>query len=414
MSDHNEPGSAATAVAADPSTFRGGDRAKPVWMLTGSFYPLVGGAEVQVYLVTKLLLARGWRVSVITRRHGHPVLRGTPRKEVHDGVPIRRVANLFSNKLGSFLYLLAGYWALLIRGRSSIYHAHYPGAPAFLAIAARYLLRGRCLVTFQSGADAYRRSHGSFIRRRHLRLLFRLVDRLVVVNQDVERFLLHCGAPRTKVELIRNGVDTSFFRPPSTSEKARARARLNIDPAKTAVIYVGRLEPVKGADVLVSAWKGLPRDVLSRLVLVVVGDGSERTRLSDTIRRAGLKGSINLAGMQPAVREYYWAADLFVLPSRSEGLPNSLIEAMACGLPVLASDLPGCREILTDGVNGATCQPDDAGSLREALASLISQRERWPDLGAQARATVMSRASLSETANRLDRLYTQLESALKG
>ena len=381
---------------------------RPVWMLIATFHPIVGGAQTQVHRLSKGLIGRGRSVRILTRRHGVRGLEELPTRDLVNGIPVIRVYSHGRSILGSLLYVLNGLWHLLRYGRGDIYHAHDIGAPAWVAVLARHLLGGRCVIKLRSGRLAYQQRLSSKIATLQFRALLRLADRIVVVNRELEDFVTELGIPRPRVIHIPNSVDTDAFLPACPEDKVTYRQRLGLPTEKTILLYVGRLEPKKGIDTLLQAWATLPEFVRSEALLVLVGDGSDRENLHRMIHSQGLHQSVLLAGLCESVRDYYWASDIFVLPSKTEGMSNALIEAMACGLPVIASDVGGSSELIEDGKNGMTFEPGRSEQLRDRMALILTMRHSWPDLGSLARQTVITSADLTTVVDRVQEVYLQL------
>jgi glycosyltransferase involved in cell wall biosynthesis len=304
--------------------------------------------------------------------------------------------------------LLSGFWYLLRRGGWGVFHAHDVGATAWLAVAGRYLLGGRCVMKLRAGRPSYERRLASGLARYQLLTLLRLVDRVIVVNSEVEELSRDLGIAPARVVRIPNGVDATFFQPVLTADKLAARERLGLPAEKTIVLFVGRLVPVKGLDSLLQAWGLLPQSVRAGALLVMVGDGEERKRLQELSSSLRVDESIMFAGAQQAVLEYYWCADLFVLPSLREGLSNTLIEAMACGLPVIASNVGGALDVVEDGKNGVLFDAQNVDHLARKLESMIAMKDRWSEMGARARQKVVEYADLQEVVQRMQGLYDQL------
>lgn len=186
--------------------------------------------------------------------------------------------------------------------------------------------------------------------------------------------------------VIPNGVDCDMFRP---VRRDAARARLGLPLDRRIVGGVGRLEHVKGFDRLVAAARFLPDDVL----VVIWGEGSEREGLASRIEHLGLAHRVLLAGRTDSPADVYPALDLFCLPSRSEGLPLSILEAQACGVAVVVSDVGGVRDGLCP-VSGVAITVDDHNPQRlaEALIDGLAKPPR-----ANPRLFIQSHLSLAET-----------------
>ena len=383
-------------------------------MVIPSFHPLIGGAETQVRGLSVALLERGWRVSVLTRRdvgarEGPPL----SRFEEVDGIPVVRVRSAGPGKIASLRYLVGGLWTLGRMGRGGIYHAHDFGTPGLMAALARLLMGGRSLVKLRTGASVYRSRFGTGLKGRLFRGLLGLHDRVVVVNHEVEEFLHSMGLPPSRVVRIPNAIDGKAFQRASHRSRLEARSRLGLPEDRRIVLYVGRLMHVKGVDILLRAWALLPRDLRQGALLVIVGDGPERRRLERLADKRAIHHEVRFTGSRTDAADYYQAADLFVLPSRTEGLSNALLEAMASELPVVATAAGGTPDVVDDGLSGILVPAESEKGLAGGLTSMLSDPSRWEGFGARGRARVMEHAGYDVVLERLQSLYSELESELQ-
>jgi glycosyltransferase involved in cell wall biosynthesis len=384
-----------------------------IWMIIPAFSPIIGGTERQAQQVSRLLSATGWRVHILTRRH-HPAC-SNPLKafEMVDGLPVTRLYSRGPAKISALLYVLSGLWYLLRHGRRGLYHAHDVGAAGWLALLARCLLGGRCLVKLRSGRHRYEKRYSPRWTRWQFLILLHLVDHIIVVNREVKNWLRDLGVSAERIVRIPNVVDIDRFYPASAEEKIDARRRLRLPLEKTILLWVGRLEPVKSLDVLLRAWALLPGEVHEEALLLLVGGGSEQNNLRAMTDRFGLQGSVLLTGPQYTIRDYYWAADIFVLPSRTEGLSNALLEASACGLPSVVSKVGGALDIVTDGETGLFFQVQDHVQLARKLKIMISASDQWVQMGNQARDVVRNYATADVVLKQLHELYRDLASTIR-
>lgn len=377
-----------------------------VWMVIASYHPHIGGAEIQAQRLAQALIRKGFDIRVLTRQHLRPGEPPLPARETVDGVPIVRVFSPGPVWLSTFFFVVFGFLHLLRHGRRDFYHAHDVGAPAWLALGTRSLLGGRSLVKMRSGLANYERRLASGRTRLMLGWLLRRTDRIQIVSREQAEVVRRLGAPAGKIVHIPNSVDTGYFRPPTETEKIAARSRLGIPVSARTVLSVGRLEPVKGLDLLLQAWVGLPAAVRRDSALILVGDGSERAPLERLCRELGAEG-VRFAGLQSDVRAWYWSADLFALPSHSEGLSNALLEAMACGLPVIATRVGGALDFVKDEENGFFHPPGDAEAL-EAVLSMSLQRVAASDrMRLESRRSVEERADIRRIVEKFAQVYSQ-------
>jgi glycosyltransferase involved in cell wall biosynthesis len=171
---------------------------------------------------------------------------------------------------------------------------------------------------------------------------------------------------------------------------------------------VGRLTAVKGIDVLLEAWALLPEEIRADSTLVIVGDGPARADLARLAQARNVCDSVRLVGARPEVLGYYRAADIFVLPSRTEGLSNALLEAMATELPVVATAVGGAPDIVEHGVNGLLVPPEDVHAMKEGLLELLYHPLEGARMGVQGRRRILDYAALGSVADRLAEVYTSL------
>jgi glycosyltransferase involved in cell wall biosynthesis len=242
---------------------------------------------------------------------------------------------------------------------------------------------------------------------RGYRWTHRFVDRIVANSERVARFTVEReGAPAHKVLTIPNGVDLRRF---AGVGRGRFRSRWGIDPQALVVAAVGSIKPVKGQDVLVEAaipW--LRREPRAHLVLAGDRTGGFAEDLEARVAEAGLRERVHWPGPVEDVPGLLADADLFALPSRSEGMSNALLEAMAGGLAVVATDVGGNRECLDDGACGMLVPAEDPGALGAALESLAADPRRRGELGGRARARVERHYDLERILDRVEDLYREL------
>ena len=209
------------------------------------------------------------------------------------------------------------------------------------------------------------------------------------------------------------------FRPPTADERAAARAALGLSDADRAVGAVGVLEPRKGHRFLVEAMAmldregaggGLPRDQVARqaaprIVAIIAGDGPLRDPLAAEIQRLLLGEAVHMVGRVGDARTILWALDIFVMPSLSEGLGVALLEAMACGLPAVASRVGGIVDAVDEGRTGILVAAEDADALAGALARLSANARARLAMGVAARARAEEHFSMASMARRTVELY---------
>ena len=224
-----------------------------------------------------------------------------------------------------------------------------------------------------------------------------LIDAEVAVSEAVRAFQQTAGVPARKLSVIPNGVDVSRF---EHAAPALLRAELNIPAQVPLFLYMGRLDPQKGLSYLLRAFaqtKGIH--------LALAGDGPQRADLQRMAASPGLAGRVHFLGFQDDVPELLAAADVVVLPSLWEGMPNVLLEAAAARRPVIATDVEGVRDIVEDGVTGLIVSSGDATGLLDALNRMVRERGRWAEMGDAACRKVRLQYSMESVARRYEALY---------
>jgi glycosyltransferase involved in cell wall biosynthesis len=233
--------------------------------------------------------------------------------------------------------------------------------------------------------------------------LRRAVERKVVkhyVAAGAQVAAFHADLVDAPITIANNGVDVSRFTPVTADSRRRGRSALGIGHDVRLLVCVGRLAPGKGQDELVRLLASVPG-----AVLLLIGDGGERTALSRQAEALGVSDRVILAGEREDVSLLLRAADLFVLASVSEGLPISVLEAMACEIPVVAYDLPGLRDVITDGRDGCLVTLGDREALASVIRDLLEDESSRATLGNAARETVMARFDARHMARDAEAAY---------
>ncbi len=330
--------------------------------------------------------------------------RRVPRAEVHNGIPVLHPRYLHLPRFGTALQPRSMGAALLreaerlwregFRFRLVDAHYAYPDGVAALLLARRF---GVPLVVTARGTDL-NLLPADPAARRHLERLAREADALVAVSRALAAVWRQLGAPEERVQVVENGVDLELFRP---LEREVARERLGL--RGPLLLTVGELSERKGVDVAVRTLAHLPG-----WHLALVGEGPLRRRLEDLARALGVAERLAFAGARPQ-RElplWYAACDVFLLPSRREGLPNVVLEALACGRPVVAARVWGLPEVVCEPVAGRLV----AGHGPEAYAAAVRTVAARPPDPEEVRATVAGR-TWEVTVERLAALFHRLAGA---
>ncbi|MGD1065076.1 MAG: glycosyltransferase [Terracidiphilus sp.] len=352
----------------------------------------VGGAEQQAISLAKGLRRRGWRVSVVA-------LSGTggaaAAELAHAGIAFLslQMRKGLADPRG---WIRFQRW--LWREQPDVLHAHLPHA-AWLARWSRLAAPVPIVVdTLHSSSTGTMGRHFGYSCSRWL------PDHVTAVSQATAASHLAAGmVSESKLSVVWNGIDVDRWQP-DAQERAQARAELGIRD-EFLWLAVGRLEAVKDYPCLLRAMIRTPE----RARLLVLGAGPQEDRLTELAEWLGLKRRVRFAGFEPNVARWMRAADGFVLSSRYEGLPMVLLEAGACGVPIVATDVPGTREVVVDGETGWLAPAGDAEELAKTMMRLMRMP---PDarqaMGELARRHVAEHFSLEAALDRWERLYANL------
>jgi len=296
---------------------------------------------------------------------------------------------------------------ILNRLKIDVLHVHHVGIYSRVALGAA-ISRVRGVVVTE---------HAKFwiARSRWMQFVSRLAARkaacFTTVSADLKNYLVsEVGIPEHSLKVVLNGVDTKRFRP--AQGDSPLPSLLPVAGKGHVLVSVGRLTEAKDHVNLLRAIRLLlARGIDVRLALV--GDGELRNLVERTIQELDLHDHVRLLGNGPVVEDILPHADLFVLSSRREGLPMVLLEAMACGLPIVTTAVGGIPEVVKHGVNGFLVPPENPQSLAEAIELLLARPETAQRMRCVNRETAVSSYSMKGTAEQYAGLYDRIMSAAR-
>ena len=253
---------------------------------------------------------------------------------------------------------------------------------------------------------------GTSVKYQSVRRLYKpFVNHYVALSRDLESYLTQrIAVPRSRIAQLYNGVDVRRFQVASPRRSAISGSPFN-DPALWLVGTVGRMQAVKDqtnlAHAFVAALESVPA-LRSRLRLVMVGDGPLRVKAQAILRDAGISDLAWLPGGRDDIPEVLRGLDCFALPSLAEGISNTILEAMASGLPVIATAVGGNPELVQSGITGKLVASADAAALASAIVQYANQPERAKQHGLAGRASVEKTFSLEAMTSAYMHLYDEL------
>ena len=397
----------------EPRTLNTERPAPRVCLLTDSYYPVVGGGEAHARLLCAEFHRLGVPVFVLT---GHKVA-ASPAYEEVDHVPVHRVPPAGYPRLGKYLMLGSSFWRLIrMRREYDVIYVCGIRTLGLIAVLAALLLGKRCVLRSESrgevsGGFIWEKTDGRVNRLLKLvfigpiwlrNVLLKRADVFLSIAPVIRDEYEACGIPLAKIVDIPNGIDVARFSPVTPETKLALRQKLGL-PEGQLFAYTGKLNRGKGLEFLLRVWKewGLKHPECK---LLLIGSGAMQflsceKELREFVDRNAMQAEVIFAGSVSNVQEYLQASDYFVFPSESEALPLALLEALATGLPTVASDIGGCRAIITDGRDGRLAPPNDAAAWTAGLDALVgnpAQAMEWGKAGHETVVTTFGIARIAE------------------
>ena len=397
---------------------------RKVCIFTETYYPVVGGGETQARLLAEGLSACDYQVIVLTRQMDP----SQKRKETYGAITVFRLPPVGRQHWKKWGLLLFGLPAL-IRLRDQ-YHILLVSGFRIIGVAAvlaSLAMRKVCLLKADNNGEMSGRFFSAGLARAGLKteslpvklflkarnVLLRRADAFVAVSSDIQNEFVEQGVRASqKIHRIPNSVDVSLFRPVTESEKGEIRQKLGIPEKASLVVYTGRLVSYKGLPLLLKVWERILKRHPTAFLLLVGGGSLDihncERELRDFVQTRNLQGGVSFAGEVHDVHSYLQAADIFVFPTEKEAFGISLIEAMACGLPVIATAVGGLKDILEHRRNGWVVAAGDEEGLHQALEHMLSDTVLAESLGRAAWKTVQERY----TTHQVTQAYTNLFASL--
>ncbi len=327
------------------------------------------------------------------------LIRGGALEEEFERIGVQVV--IFKRRHKFDLRLIIELTGWLKRERASVVHTHLFTADTYGRLAAK--LAG-VPVIFSTVHNIVNPWKGKF-RKGIDRLFAHMSTGVIGCSEEVAQTLAKRDKiPPDRVKAIPNGIDLRKF---ARISGAGVRNEFGLPEDRRLIGVVGRLHPQKGHEDLFRALAAMPDARAGQLNCLVVGIGDLQTRLHDQVTALGLEQCVIFAGMRRDVPRLIAALDVFVMPSRWEGMPIALLEAMASSKAVLCTRVGGIPDVVLDGDNGLLVRPNEIAELCAGLESLLNDADARARLGKRARATVIERFDVTRTAAAYNKLHMQ-------
>lgn len=370
-------------------------------MISSEFPPMPGGVGSYVYHLSKTLIAKGHRVTVITRKRSNADL----QYETVDGIAIIRPPFL---PIYPFHVPLLGFFTRnffnSLERTFTVVHCHTPMPlplktclPVLTTVHTPMRVDGRHheVVDFVSLGD---KLQAMFVYPYFEQKLFNNSELVTAVSRMVAAELAEYGLNANKIPVIGNGVDEKLFVP--------SRNKMS---AEKYVLYAGVLRPRKGLFDFVKCAQIICNE-RKDIKFVICGKGPLLNKVQQYVHEMGLQKNVKLLGYVPrsVLVETYQNATVHVIPSHYEGLPTVLLEAMSCGMPVVATDIGGNNEVISSGVNGLLVPPKSPVEMSQAVSRLLDNPDLREKLGDAARKTIEDRYTWDKIADKILSYYQNL------
>ena len=380
-------------------------------MVTGIYYPEVSGAANQCrQLVNALKEKVSFTVLTTTR---NPNL---SQQDQVDGVDVFKVL-LRQENVGSYFNAILEFTTFFLSQRRhfQIVHLHGFSLKSTLLVLLSSIFRKKVVIKMTSiGHDdpISCRKRGFAIN-----YFFSKADVYVGVSPQFKYLYHKAGLPSNRFKLISNGVDTNRFSPVTEGEKTKLRVQLGLPKKMKLILFVGHFSKEKSPNILLEGWMQHVAEKFPDTGIIYIGSNNldhyevdaDLVRDMQKITESYLNKRVFFIERTHEIEKYFQAVDMFVLPSLREGLPNALLEAMACGLPVITSRLEGVTDwIVEDGKNGLLLKSVIGDDLGKALISMLKDEIQAHLLGLKARETVLERFSMEKVAEEYLELYRRL------
>lgn len=394
-----------------------------VCILTETYHPVTGGGETQARVLAAGFAAAGWTVHVLTRRTDSHL----PKSESLDGATVWRLSpsgrghlkkwGLVVSAFFKLLHLRHSYDAILvcgyrIMGIPSVIVGKLLGKPCILKADSIGEFSGEF---FDPGLRRFSLNHTRFPINVILALrnwLLRKSSAFIAISSVIAGELQENKVLAARIFRIPNSVDTTRFSPVSGPDKLTFRDSLGIPRDMKVGVYTGRLASTKGLPLLLRSWTSISEKHPDALLMLVgaggVGIQNCENELKKFVSDNALEKHVMFTGSVNNVDEYLKASDFFVFPTEREAFGISIIEALACGLPLITTATGGIRDIVTDSENAIVVPINDENSLRLAIENVLDHGEAMKTLAENGRSMVVERYTEQQVLLRYKALIDEL------
>lgn len=366
-----------------------------------------------VFDEAKMLVKKGFEVHVVTQHNSD-----IPYEEIMEGIHVHRFKWLEPNEFKALVhfkglidnfrlltYVISIFFNLIILSRKydfDILHAHSAIPTGLIGVIVAKILKKPIFITVH-GMDINNFENSSIFKRL---ITFSLNNctKTIAVSDNLAKKMRYLKINQNKIVILRNAVDTNRFKP---LRNKNLRKYYKIEDDEILILFVGYLDTFKGIFELIDAF-GEIKQIYNNIKLMIIGNGPKKHELENRVLALDLEKSVMFTGnLKPdEMHSYYQAADIFTLPSYTEGLPLAVLEAMSCGIPVIASNVGGIPEIIRNNENGFLIPPRNNKILKDKLIILIDNDRLREKFRRNSIEIIKDKFDINKKINILMKLYS--------
>ncbi len=377
-----------------------------ILMVTERYIPIWGGAENQLRQLCPHLISAGCKVEIVTRRWHYDLA----EKEFVDGVLVHRIGMPGASLSAKIVFIVMLLLFLFRASRKTdVYHSHGAVKMGVICWFVAAMCRKKNVAKIATAGHIPKLLNT--ITGRLLIYFFNRSSAIISMTAEIDEELLKAGTSLQKVVTITNGVDCNRFISGTSEQRLRLKKEYGVEQNSPVVVFSSRLVFRKGLDILIEAWPSILQNIPDAYLLVIGSGIGQQDSVEDEIKERVLAEKIShviFVGETDTPEIFLSIADCFVFPSRKEGFPNALMEAMASKLACVASLVGGVEDLITDGVNGLLFEAENSASLAEKCLGVFSMKEQSLSIGENARQHMLAQFSFETISSRYVELYHRI------
>lgn len=346
-----------------------------------------GGQEIRILSESQRLAERGHHLTIATPKHGMLYQRASQCPDIH-------VVDLPLHKKTIGNLLAVRRW--LKANPVDVINTHSTKDACLVALAQCLLKRRIPTVRTRHLSLLIKRE--PFTRWLYTRATKHIVTTGTLIKSTLEQ---RNGYPADRITSVRTGIDLTRYQ---KKDPRTAKADLGLAADKQYIILVANLRPSKGTHLLLEAWQRIEKCYPSWQVLIV-GDGLHYPELKEQVKRLGLQSRVKMVGHQDYPEKWLQASDLFVLPTFTEGVSQSVMQAMAVGLPIITTPVGSTTDILEEGVTGILIPPGEPEAIVRAITDLIDNKSKREMLGNNAHAFAQAHCGIESMTDVMEHIF---------